>query len=79
MVVPARQELPLIRRPATGLDRDRLFGRQMVGEHLVLALMEGQAPGIANGRGKATSGVGLPMISIEQEPALSAYGADPPC
>ncbi len=44
----------------------------------MLALVEGEAPGIAEGRGKATSGVGLPVIGIEQEPALPSNGADPP-
>ena len=78
VILAAGVELPLVDGPAAGGDGDRLLAREVIEEHVVFALVEGDCAGIAD-RGIQPGGEeALPVVRVEQQPALAADGADLP-
>jgi hypothetical protein len=76
VILAAGEELPLVDGLPAGGDGDRLLAGQVVGEHVVVALLERHRAGIADGGIEPGGQKALPVVGIEQQPALAAVGAD---
>ena len=78
VILTAGEQLPLVHGAAAGADGDRLLGGEVVEEHVMLRLVEGESAGVADRRVQPGGQEALPVVRIEEEPALAADGADLP-
>jgi hypothetical protein len=58
VISPVGEEMSLVDGPAAGADGDRLLGGEVVEEHVVLRLVEGEAAGVDVGKGAFRAGGG---------------------
>ena len=76
MILATGEELPLVNGLPVGGDGDRLLAGQVVGEHVVVAPVEGDGAGIAHRSIEPGGQKALPVVGVEQQAALAGVGAD---